>query len=248
MKMNAETKRKLRDMGCEELIGAMEAQDETVCMGLTFEERVQMAVDEAHSSFVNVKVASMIKAAKLRYPDADVRQMDFSEERGIDRLLVTELAACGFAERCDNVVFQGYSGTGKTYAGCALAKECCRRRMRSFYVRIPDLEERRRAEIEKKGTDAGLIKKLGNYELLVLDEWLLEKPKADFRSFLMEVMERRFKEGSTIFCTQFKQSDWYSRLGGGVNAEAVMDRIVHNAIWVEMGEINMREKLCKSTS
>ena len=53
---------------------------------------------------------------------------------------------------------------------------------------------------------------------------------------------------ASIFCTQFKQSDWHSRLGGGKNAEAVMDRIVHNAIWVEMGEINMREKLCKSTS
>lgn len=74
------------------------------------------------------------------------------------------------------------------------------------------------------------MRKMANCQLLVLDEWLLE------------VMEGRFKEASAIFCTQFQQKDWHARLGGGIHADAIMDRIVHNASWVEMGEMNMRAK------
>lgn len=240
--MNSETKRKLRDMGAGDLLAALEAQDETLCAGMAFGERVQAAVDEAHSSFVTAKIGNLTKRAQLRYPEADVRRLDFAEERGIDRVVVAELATCGFVERCDNLVLQGFSGTGKTYMGCALAKESCRRRMRAYYVRIPDLEESRRAMVAKSGSDKKLVSKLANFQLLVLDEWLLEKPDAEFRAFILEVMERRFKEGSTVFCTQFQRKDWHSRLGGGIHADAIMDRIVHNAIWLEMGGVNMRAK------
>ena len=104
MELSMETKRKLRDMGAADLLGALEAQDEGMCMGMTCAERVQMAVDEAHSVFVTSKVRNLTKRANLRYPEADVRSVDFSEERGLDRLLITELATCGFAERGQSVV------------------------------------------------------------------------------------------------------------------------------------------------
>lgn len=84
------------------------------------------------------------------------------------------------------------------------------------------------------------MRKMANFQLLVLDEWLLEKPDGGFRAFIPEAMERRFKEASTIFCTQFQQKDWHVWLGGGIHADAFMDRIVRNALWVEMGEVNMR--------
>ena len=132
MDLSVETRRKLRDMGASDLLGALEAQDEGMCMGMTCAERVQMAVDEAHSSFVTSKVRNLTKRAGLRYPGADVRSIDFSEERGLDRLLVTELSTCGFAERGQNVVLQGPTGTGKTYLACALAKAACQRRMRAW--------------------------------------------------------------------------------------------------------------------
>lgn len=83
-------------------------------------------------------------------------------------------------------------------------------------------------------------RKLANYQVLVLDEWLLTKPGDDFRNFLLEVMERRCKEGSTMFGTQCQRKDWYARLGSDVTAEAIMDRIVHNATLMEAGGINIR--------
>ena len=244
--LGSETNRKLRDMGAACLIGAIEAQDDETCMGMTLAERMQMAVDEAHSAFVEGKVGQLIKRAHLRYPNADVRRIDFSEERNLDRVRTTELATCGYVERGSNVVLQGFTGSGKSFLACALAKEACKRRMRTCYIRIPDLEEEWRASKLRPGASRKLIRKYGSFQVLVLDEWLLDKPDDDFRSMIMELMELRSDGKTTIFCTQYQKKDWHSRLRGGVHADAIMDRIVHNAIWLESGEVNMRAKLSKA--
>ena len=243
MDITVETKRKLRDMGASNLLEAFEAQDEGMCMGMTCAERIQMAVDEAHSAYVTAKVRNLTRRANLRYPEADVRSIDFVEERGLNRLLITELSTCGFAERGQNVVLQGPTGTGKTYLACALAKSACHRRIRACYVRCPDLEEAWRIARDRPGGERKLLRKHAAFQVLVLDEWLLDKPGELFRAFLLELMEARYATSSTVFCTQFRQKDWHARLGGGVHAEAIMDRIVHGTAWVEMGELNMRRKL-----
>ena len=244
--LGSETNRKLRDMGAACLVDAIEAQDDGLCMGMTFVERMQMATDEAHSAFAGRKVEQLITRAHLRYPDADVRRIDFAEERKLDRVKIAELATCGYVERGGDVVLQGFTGSGKSYLACALAKEACKRRMRAFYIRIPDLEEEWRASKLRPGASRKLIRKYGNFQVLVLDEWLLDKPDDDFRGMLMELTELRCDGRSTIFCTQYQKKGWHARLRGGVHADAIMDRIVHTATWLESGEINMRAKLSSS--
>ena len=170
MPIDAETARKLREMGADDLVEALRAQDDDMCAGLTFSERIQMAADEAHSSFISQKVRNLTKRAGLRYPEADVRSIDFSEKRGLDRLKVTELSTCGFVERGTNVVVQGPAGTGKTYLACALAKAACAKRIRACYVRQPDLEDLWRDSRTRQGGDRKLLRKFGGYGLLVLDE------------------------------------------------------------------------------
>ena len=241
MPIDAETARKLREMGADDLVEALRAQDDDMCAGLTFSERIQMAADEAHSSFISQKVRNLTKRAGLRYPEADVRSFDFSEKRGLDRLKVTELSTCGFVERGTNVVVQGPAGTGKTYLACALAKAACAKRIRACYVRQPDLEDLWRDSRTRQGGDRKLLRKFGGYGLLVLDEWLLNKPDDLFRAMLLELMELRYGSSSTVFCTQCRSKDWHARLGGGVHAEAIMDRIVHGTVWLEMGDVNMRD-------
>ena len=128
MDVNAETARKLREMGAAELLAALSAQDEAVCAGMAFAERVQMAVDEAHSDFITQKVRNLTRRAGLRYPEADVRSVDFFEGRGLDRVAVAELATCGFVGRGENVVLQGLTGTGKTYLAMAMAVAALKRK------------------------------------------------------------------------------------------------------------------------
>lgn len=195
MELSVETRRKLRDMGASDLLDALEAQDEGMCMGMTCAERVQMAVDEAHSAFVTSKVRNLTKRANLRYPEADVRSIDFSEERGLDRLLITELATCGFAERGQSVVLQGPTGTGKTYLACAIAKAACQRRMRACYIRCPDLEELWREARERPGGERKATRKYAAFQVLVLDEWLLDRPDELFRGFLLEVAVGALRHG-----------------------------------------------------
>lgn len=243
MEVDVETARKLREMGADELLEALRAQDDVLCMGMTCAERLQAAVDEAHSSFISQKVRNLTKRASLRYPEADVRSIDFSEGRGLDRVALAELATCGFAERGDNVVLLGPTGTGKTYLSCALAKAACAKRIRTCYIRQPDLEDLWRESRDRPGGERKLLRKYGAFGLLVIDEWLLERPDELFRGMLLELFELRYGRASTVLCTQFRKKDWHPRLGGGVHADAIMDRIVHNAVWLEMGDMNMRQAM-----
>lgn len=243
MGLSVETGRKLRDMGASDLLDALEAQDEGMCVGTTCAERVQTAAGGARSPFATSRVRNRTRRAGLRYPEADVRSIGFSEGRGLDRLLVTELSTCGFAERGQSVVLRGPTGTGETHLACALAKAACQRRVRARHMRCPDLEEAWREARERTGGERKLARKHAAFQVLVLDEWPLDRPGELFRGFLLELMEARCGSCPTVLCTQLRQKDRHARLGGGVHADAIMDRIAHGTAWVEMGELNMRRKL-----
>lgn len=239
--IDTETRRKLRDMAAGPLLDALLAQDETLTLGMSFEQRIQLAVDEAHSAFTHAKVQGLIRRAQLRYPNADLRRLDMIEERGLNRDLIAQLATCSFIDKQHNVVFQGFTGSGKSYLGSALAKQACTMRIRAHYIRMPDLEEAWIHAADKPQGQAKLLKKYASFTLLVIDEWLLDAPDESMRSMLLELLERRYDSTSTVFCTQYAKKDWHQRLGSGVHADAIMDRIVHNTIWVETGNYNMRE-------
>lgn len=241
--LDIETKRKMREMNATEILQAIEAQDETLSLELSFDERVRLIVDEAHSTFTTSKVGGLISRAKLRYPNADLRQVDLVEERGLNRNTLTAIGSCAFIAQNQNVVFQGFTGSGKSYLGCALAKQACRNRIRTHYVRMPDLEEEWVQAQDKPLGASKFLKKYGSFTLLVIDEWLLDRPSGDFLRMLLELMERRYGSASTVFCTHYQQKDWHQRLGSGVHADAIKDRIIHNTIWIETGSYNMREKI-----
>lgn len=243
MIIDAETKHKLYEMGARDLAAAIEAQDDVACMQLTFSERLGEAVDAAYSEFVNTKVSSAIKSAKLRFPKADIRNLLFVDDRHLDMPVVRELGTCAYINRSTNVILQGFTGSGKSYLACALMKEACRKLISSRYIRVPDLREEWEAAKSKPQGEAKMLRKYSKFDLLCLDEWVLDKPDAHFRSFLFELIERRYDNKSTMFGTQYPKKDWHQRLGGGVHADSIMDRIVHNAVWLDAGDVNMREKL-----
>lgn len=239
--IDVETKRKLREMGVTVLADAFEAQDDHLTVSMPFAERVSLAVDDAHASFTSQKIEGLTRRAQLRYPDAELRRLDLLEERGIDRGVIANLATCTFISRYENVVFQGFTGSGKTYLGSALARAACQHRYRALYVRMPELEEAWLQAADKPGGKEKFLRKYAAFHLLVIDEWLLDEPSENLRGMLLELFERRYDSVSTVFCTQYARKDWHQRLGGDVHADAIMDRIVHRAVWVETGDANMRE-------
>ncbi len=240
-RLDTETKRKLREMAATDLMVALDTQDEILTMGMPFEERIKLVVDDAYTSYMHSKVTGLIRRAGLRYPNADLRRIDHIDERGLNRALLTQLGTCSFVTRQENVVFQGFTGSGKSYLGCALAKRACAHRIRAHYIRMPDLEEAWVAAQDKPGGAGKFLRKYATFTLLVIDEWLLDRPTDSMRGMLLELMERRYGETSTVFCTQYLQKDWHQRLGNGVHADAIMDRIIHNTIWIDTGSYNMRE-------
>ena len=236
---------KLREMNLGELVEALDLQEkQSEYMTLTFDERMNLAVDYTYSAKYNAKVHRLIKAAKFRIADAALVNV-YYEKRGLDRDLILTLGNCGFIEKNQPVVFNGFTDSGKSYLACAIGRQACMQGFRTRYIRVPDLmQPLSEASLDVRGRTK-LLKKFSGYRLLILDEWLLNDMTENEQHFFFELIERRYDCTSTIFCTQYKREDWHSRLGGGIHADAIMDRIVHTAAWVYSGDINMRELQAK---
>lgn len=203
--LDSETKRKLREMGVTSLVDALEIQDDTLTLGMVFEQRLQLAVDDAHAAFTQSKVDVLVRRAGLRYPSADLRRVDVLEQRGLDRRVIAQLGTCQFISRQEKVVFERFTGSRKSYLGSALSKQACQHRYRAHYIRMPDLEETWAAAKHKPAGREKWLRKYSTFTLLVVDEWLLDPPTDDIRSMLLELLERRYDATSTVFCTSTRR-------------------------------------------
>lgn len=242
--INDETKRKLREMAMDPLIKALENQEvggDTYFV-MSFDERLNLAVDECYTQKHVERAKRLIQGAKFRYPNADVNTM-YYENRSINRNEILTLANCSYILKNTNLIINGYTGCGKTHLACALGKEACRRLYRVRYFRMPELLEMLNIAVQTGYNLSKTVKKLANYDLLIIDEWLADNPSDQEVKYLLEIFEKRYDTRPTIFCTQRRVSDWHIRLGGGIMADAILDRIVHNSITIDTGETNMREFL-----
>lgn len=153
-------------MGCQELLDALLHQDDDACAPLNAEQRIKLAVDEAHAAFTDKRIGGLARRARLRYPQADLRTLDLLDERGISRELIASLSDCSWVTRHRNIVAQGYCGSGKSWIVCALARQACRNRYRSRYIRVPDLEEEWRQAADKPQGRSRLLKRYSAYTVL----------------------------------------------------------------------------------
>lgn len=243
--INDETRRKLREMALEDMITALDLQDkDSIYTNLPFDERIKMLVDYVYQEKYNGKVKRLLKQARFRIPNAEFRDI-YYPERGLDRDLLLELSTCQFVHNHFNVIFQGFTGSGKSFLACSIGRQACKQSIRTRYIRIPDLLMERDESAENKLGIGRLLAKYSKYRLLLLDEWLFNDYSDEELHFLFELIERRYDVASTIFCTQYKLEDWHTRLGGGVLADSIMDRIIHKSHQLYAGDINMRELLAK---
>ena len=206
---------------------------------LGFEERLGLLVDREATERENRKLATRLKKAKLRQ-SASIEDLDFRRSRGMDKALILSLAACAWIAKGINVLICGPTGVGKSYLACALAHKACLEGYTALYLRLPRLfEELRLAKTD--GRYGKLMLSYAKTDLLVLDDWGLTPMTDPQRRDLLELMEDRYGLKSTIITSQLPVTAWHEAIGDPTLADAILDRIVHNAHKIEMKGESMRK-------
>jgi DNA replication protein DnaC len=195
---------------------------------LSFDERMGMLVDAEHLARENARISRCLRDAKLRMSTACVEDIDYSPKRELDKSIVRQLANCRWVHEHQNVLVTGATGTGKTYVACALAQQACRMGYRSLYRRMPRLfEELTLAHAD--GSYARLLVRLAKVDLLVLDDWGLAPLNERERRDLLEIIDDRHGNRSTLITSQLDPKLWHDQLGDPTLADAICDRLLHNA-------------------
>ena len=140
--LNEESRRKIRELKIDDLVDILDDQEERldVYASMSFDDRISLAIDELYARKNSNRAKRLISAAKLRYPTADINTL-ILEPRGLNKNRMVALASESYLMEARNIVINGYTGAGKTYLSCAIAKESCRRLHKTRYVRMPKLLE-----------------------------------------------------------------------------------------------------------
>lgn len=247
--INQSTIDKLMEMHLSAMADAFRIQQTDLKMKeIPFEDRFGMLVDIEYCSRKNNRLKRLIKNAELDQPDANIMDINYTSGRKLNKQLILRLATCEYIAEHRNIFVTGATGSGKTYMSCAFGMEACKQYYSTKYVRLPDLL----IDLEmsrNEGTYKKVMAKYSNPVLLIIDEWLLLKPTENERKDIFELLHRRRKKSSTIFCSQYKAEGWYEQLGGSGSplADAILDRIVHDAYKINIEsvdpskDISMRE-------
>ena len=212
---------------------------------LTFEERLGLMVDREMTERENRRLTSRLRRARLRH-NAILEDLDYRNSRGLDKGLVQSLAGCQWVKEHLNVLITGPTGVGKTWLACALAHKACREGYTAQYVRLTRLL--RELTIAKgDGQYAKLLTNLAKVDVLILDDWGLMKLSVENRRDLLEVLEDRHGRRSTIATSQLPIDQWHDVIGDATLADAILDRLVHNAYKINLRGESMRKRQAKLT-
>lgn len=204
-----------------------------------FEDRFGMMVDIEYTTRKSNRLKKLIHDAGMEQPDASIAAIDYQSGRRLNKSLITRLASCQYITEYRNIFLTGATGSGKTYMACAFGMEACKQYYSVKYVRLPDLLLELQ-EARGNGCFQIVLKKYTKPVLLIIDEWLLLKlSEAEARN-LFELIHKRRKKSSTIFCSQFEEKDWYSQICNGENtlADAIMDRISYDSYKINIEYID----------
>jgi DNA replication protein DnaC len=208
---------------------------------LSFDERLGLLVDREITHRDNRRLTNRLHQAKLRQ-SACIEDIDYRHPRGLDKSVITRLATCQWVRDRHNVLITGPTGIGKTWLACALGHQACRVGLTALYLRLPRLlQELPVAKAD--GRYGKLMGTLAKTDVLILDDWALAPLSEENRRDLLEVLEDRHDRRATIITSQLPLEHWHAAIGEPTLADAILDRLVHNAYKIVLKGESMRKRL-----
>jgi len=239
MLMN-QTLEKLQAMHLKGMVDAYKSQvEQREIDSLSFEERLSLLVDYEWTSRQNHRLAKQLKQAHLRLP-ACMEDIDYQQPRGLDRSVIHQLMTCEWIQTNHNIVICGPTGVGKTYLACALGNASCRQGYTTRYYRVSRLLQDL-AMAHGDGTYGRLFNNLSKVRLLLLDDWGLTPFSIDASQEIMELVEERSQLHSTVIVSQIPVDHWHEAIGDPTLADAILDRLIHNAHKITLKGESMRK-------
>lgn len=238
--LNHPTLEKLHTLRLTGMLTALnEQQQMPEINSLGFDERLALLIDREVTERENRNLSTRLKKAKLRH-SCCLEDLDVKASRGLDKTLILTLAVCTWIARGINVLICGPTGVGKSYLACALGHKACLEGYSSLYLRLPRLfEELRLAKAD--GRYGKLMLSYAKTDLLILDDWGLTPMTDPQRRDLLELLEDRYGKKSTIVTSQLPVTAWHEAIGDPTLADAILDRLVHNAYKIELKGESMRK-------
>lgn len=242
--MNQETLEKMRQMRLQGMYNAFKTSMESFkTESMTTDQFVAWLVSNEWDDRCNRMIERLIKQASFRYK-ASLEEVDYSLERGLERNLLERLAELSFVKESRDLFITGSSGTGKSYIATALGYRACQKGMKVLYANTARLMGQLKMA-KAKGTILQELKKIERADLLVLDDFGIQPFDAGGRLNLMDIVEDRHGKKSTLITSQVPVKDWYDIIGEKTIADAVLDRIVHQAIRIELHGDSIRKLQAK---
>jgi DNA replication protein DnaC len=200
---------------------------------LSFEERFGMIIDKEMTHRENKKLKNLLKKAKLRYPHACIEDIDFRVDRGLSREAIMALSRGDWIHKKQNVIITGATGAGKTYIACALGSSACRMGISTQYFRLPNLlEDLTIAKAD--GSYGKTLIRLAKVKLLIVDDWGFTTLNDKERRIFLDILEDRYDISSTIISSQLPVDNWHDSIADPTVADAICDRLIHNAHRVKL--------------
>lgn len=213
---------------------------------LSFEERLGLLADRELTEREDRRLKSRLRQAQLKH-NACIEDIDYRSPRGLDRALMASLATCRWIQEGLNLILNGPTGVGKTWIACALAQKACREGYTAVYLRLPRLFE----ELSLAHSDGRFPKLMATYaktDLIILDDWGLAKLSAEQRRDLLELIDDRHGSRSTLVTSQLPVDHWHEVIGDPTLADAILDRLVHNAYRIKLTGKSLRKRHAKLTA
>jgi len=207
---------------------------------LSTEEMLSMLIDREWTARENKRLERLLRDARIP-GGACLEDLSCDPGRGVEKSFARTLQACQWAQSKQNVIVVGATGAGKSFLGGALAQAACRRGMRALCIRMPRLLQQL-AVARADGTYTQTLAKLAKTSVLVLDDFLLAPMTDVERRDLLEVLEDRYDQSSTVITSQLPTKSWHQAIGEATIADAICDRVVHNAHVIALRGGSMRKK------